>query len=414
MVARRLLNVNSYHYRRGGSDVVYLDHGHQFEQLGWETAYFSMAHPKNLPSQWSRFFVDELEFDHEYTLTQRMLMASKVVYSFEAQRKLRALLQAFNPDVAHLHCIYHHLSPSILPILKSAGVRIVMTAHDLKVACPAYKMLNANGVCEACKSGSVMNVVRNRCVRGSLAASAVVAIESSLHRHLDTYRRHVDCLIAPSRFYQEKLIEWGWPIDKIRYVPNYVQSAPKVRPRGACDYFLYFGRLAPEKGISTLIKAAGLAGVRVVIAGTGPEEATLRGLAAEVNAAIEFVGFQSGEALLDLVAGARAVVLPSEWYENAPMSVLESFSLNVPVIGSAIGGIPEMLIEGETGWTFPPGDVFGLSRVIAQVASMPTSEVVALGERAGLFVAERFTRARYLSEMKRVYAELGVVEDREV
>ena len=152
----RLLNINNYHYRRGGSDVVYLEHASLLETQGWSNSFFSMHHPKNLATPWSKYFVEELEFGHDYSLLKKLGMAGKAVYSFEAQRKIRALLNEFQPDVAHLHCIYHHLSPSILPVLKSYGVPVVMTAHDLKIACPAYKMLNSTGVCERCNNGSVL------------------------------------------------------------------------------------------------------------------------------------------------------------------------------------------------------------------------------------------------------------------
>src|SRR5690606_2863211 len=142
----RLLSLNSYHYRRGGSDVVYLEHDELFREMGWQTAVMSMHHPKNIASPWSAYFVDELEFGQTSGLLDKIVKAGKVVFSLEAQRKLRSLLQVFPADVAHLHCIYHHLSPSVLPVLHQAGVPVVLTAHDLKIACPAYKMLNGDGI----------------------------------------------------------------------------------------------------------------------------------------------------------------------------------------------------------------------------------------------------------------------------
>lgn len=404
----KLLNVNSYHYRRGGSDAVYLDHARLMDELGWENAFFSMKHPKNLPTPWDRYFVDELEFGQAYSPTAKLVMASKVVYSFEARRKLRRLLHDFNPDVAHLHCIYHHLSPSILPALRDAGVPVVMTAHDLKIACPAYKMLNRTGVCERCRDGSVLNVVKYRCVRDSLAASVVVAAESLLHGALDTYRKHLDAVVVPSRFFRDKFIEWGWPVDKFRYIPNYVDSTRFTPDFEPGRYFLYFGRLAPEKGVGTLIEAAHAAGVALKIAGTGPEEAALRALAARLGSTVEFVGFQAGDALHALVRCARAVVLPSEWYENAPMSVLESFALGTPVIGADIGGIPEMVVDGETGWTFPSRDTQALADTLNQVAGAGDDMLRSVGRQARDMVGSRFNRAGYVSAVLRLYADLGV------
>lgn len=404
----KLISINNYHYRRGGSDVVYLDHAALMEEQGWSNAFFSMHHPKNFDTPWSKYFIDEIEFGHAYSLSQKLAMASKVVYSFEAQNKLKRLLQDFPADVAHLHCIYHHLSPSIIPTLRDGGVPVVMTAHDLKIACPAYKMLNNTGVCEKCKGGNLLNVVKHRCVRDSLAASAIVMVESTVHRMLNTYQGKLDKVVVPSRFFMEKFIEWGWPRDKFAYIPNYVDSTrfePGYEPG---DYFLYFGRLAPEKGVATLMRAAKAAGITLKIAGTGPMEADLHALQAELQADIEFLGYRSGAELHTLIREALAVVLPSEWYENAPMSVLESFALGTPVIGARIGGIPEMVIDGETGWTFESRSTEELTTLLSRITAMPTAQVADAGRNARNHVANNFNRAGYLKATLELYASLGV------
>ena len=404
----RLLSVNSYHYRRGGSDAVYLDHAGLMEELGWENAFFSMHHPKNYPTPWSKYFIDELEFGHAYSAIQKLVMASKVIYSFEAQKKLKNLLEDYKPDIAHLHCIYHHQSPSILSTLSKASVPIVMTAHDLKIACPAYKMLNATGICERCKDGSVINVIKHRCVRGSLGASAIVAAESGLHRMLNSYQRYLSKVVVPSRFFMEKFMEWGWPREKFAYIPNYVDASrfePQFSPGG---YFLYFGRLAPEKGVGTLLRAASKAGVALKLAGTGPDDESLRALNVELGSPGEFLGYQGGTALWDLIRGARAVVLPSEWYENAPMSLLESFALGKTALGARIGGIPEMIDEGVNGWTFQSGDADELAARLQQVSALPDGKLEEMGRAARDIVESRFSRSRYVEATLSLYAELGV------
>ena len=404
----RLLNINSYHYRRGGADVVYLEHAAMFEALGWECAFFAMQHPRNLPSPWSAYFVDEIEFGHAYGLLQRVAMAGKVVYSFEAQRRLKALIERFPPDVAHLHCIYHHLSPAILPVLRTAGIPAVMTAHDLKIACPAYKMLSHDGVCERCKDGNLMQVIRHRCVHDSLAASTVVAAESLLHRRLQTYRRHLDRIVVPSRFHIAKFVEWGWPADFFAYIPNWV-DASHFRPAfDAGAYALYFGRLASYKGIATLLRAAQRAAVALKIVGSGPDEDRLRSLQAQIGGDVEFLGFRSGQTLHDLIRGARTVVLPSEMYENAPMSLLEGFALGKPAIGARIGGIPELVIDGHTGWTFPSGDVDALAQTLAEVAALPAASIQRMGRAARRMVERDFSREGYQQSALALYRSLGV------
>jgi glycosyltransferase involved in cell wall biosynthesis len=402
-----LLNINSYHYRRGGSDVVYFEHAALMASAGWSNAYFSMHHPNNVPSPWSKYFIDELEFGQAYSTIDKIRMASKVIYSFEAQRKLKALLKDFRPDIAHLHCIYHHQSPSILYTLRDQGIPAVMTAHDLKIACPAYKMLNQTGICERCKDGSVLNVIKYKCIRGSTAASVIVAAESALHRSLKTYQRLLTKVVAPSHFFMNKLKEWGIPEDKLVYIPNYVDATAFEPQYSPGDYFLYFGRLAPEKGVATLIKAAHQAGARIKIAGTGPMELELKQLTASLGSTAEFMGFRSGQDLHALVKGARAVVLPSEWYENAPMSILESFAMGKPAIGANIGGIPEMITEGETGWIFESGNVDALAATLQTATSAPGSAMENMGRRARERVIRDFSSERYKIDMQRLYASIG-------
>lgn len=404
----KLLSLNNYNYRRGGSDVVFLDHDEMFENAGWETAVFTMNHPRNQPSPWSEFFVDELEFGHEYGILDKILMAGKVVYSLEAKRKVSDLLDRFSADIAHAHCIYHHLSPSVLVELKRRSIPIVMTAHDLKLACPAYKMLNSSGICEKCNSGSLVNVALNRCLRGSLAVSGLVMVESMVHKALGLYKKNLDRIVVPSKFYGQKLVEWGWSIDSIKYIPNYVDAVVHVPEFLPGNYFFYFGRLAPEKGVATLIRAASRAGVKLLIAGTGPEESFLKSQAAELTADVEFLGFVSGSRLWDLVRNSRAVVLPSEWYENAPMSVLESYALGKPVIGSRLGGIPEIVKCGQTGILFEHGDVDSLSYALRQFSSMSNDSISEMGREARIFVCSNFTPDRYFTEMQILYSELGV------
>jgi len=404
----RLLNVNNYHYRRGGSDVVYFEHAELLSDAGWESAFFSMHHPNNIQSSWSKYFVDELEFGHAYSAYDKIRMASKVIYSREAQKKVSELIDVFCPDIAHLHCIYHHLSPAILPTLKNAGIPVVLTAHDLKIACPAYKMLNNDGICERCKGGDYFNLIKHRCVKDSLLVSTLVAIEGFLHRYLKSYEDNVDRIVVPSQFFINKFVEWGWDKEKFEYIPNYVdveKFSPAYLPG---DYILYFGRLAPEKGISTLLKAASSAKVKLKIIGTGPLEQELKAEAMQLGGDIEFLGYQSGEALYSEIKKSRATVLPAEWYENAPMSVLESYALGKPVIGSNIGGIPELISNDQTGWTFTSGNHQELSALLVNVFNLGDSRISEMGELARSTVETKFNKRIYLDSMLNLYKDLGV------
>lgn len=402
----RLLSVNNYHYRRGGAEVVFLEQNRLFEAIGWEVVPFAMKHPSNLPSEHAASFVEEIEFGHSYGPLRTLRNAASILYSWEARAKLSRVLAASRPDVAHLHNIYHHLSPSILPLLKRAGVPVVMTLHDLKLACPAYAMLNRGAVCERCRHGRIHNVALHRCIKGSLPLSGLVLVETALHRLLGLYSRNVDRFVVPSRFYIDKLVEWGWPRDRFVHVPNFVDPAAFRPASEPGKGFLYLGRLSPEKGLETLVRAAALSGRAVSLVGTGPMEPRLRALAGETGADIRFLGFRTGAELHALIRACRALVLPSQWYENAPISVLEAYALGRPVIGSRIGGLPELIREGETGASVPSGDAEALARELDRFAAMPEAEILAMGRAARAFVEAEFSSARYRARLLDLYATL--------
>ncbi|PZQ18905.1 MAG: glycosyl transferase [Ancylobacter novellus] len=408
MSAPRLLAINNYFYRRGGAEAVFLDQMRMFSEIGWDVAPFAMRHPDNNPSPFSEHFVDEIEYGRESGPLTKAVQAAKIIYSFEARRKLRALMDKAPPDVAHAHNVYHHISPSIFDALKRAGVPTVMTAHDLKLACPAYKMLSHGRVCEKCKGGRVHNVLLNRCVKDSVALSGLVLVETATHRALGLYRDKVDRIVTPSRFYREKLIEWGWAPEKLVHIPNFVDAAGMWSDWTEGDYFVFAGRLGHEKGLETLVRAAAHSRSRVAIAGTGPEEAALKRLAEELDAPVEFRGYMSGEPLARLIGESKALVLPSEWYENAPMSVLEAYGLGRPVVGAEIGGIPELIREGETGFSARSGDAGDLARAMTRMTEVGAAARARMGVAGRAWALEDFSPAAHRDRLLGLYRELGV------
>lgn len=405
----KLLNINTYHYRRGGSDVVYLEHGALFERAGWRSGWFAMHHPKNEPTPWSRYFVDEIELGHSYSLARKLRIAGQIIHSRAHALAINRLLDDFPADVAHVHLIRHHIAPNIFTELRRRKVPIVLTAHDLKLMCPAYRMLDGeNRLCERCKSDRVWNCATHRCMHGSAPLSALITLESAVHRATGAYRDQIDRVVCPSRFYLEKHVEWGWPRGQLAYIPNdfVVPETDAAPPPG--DYLCYFGRLSFEKGLGTVMKACAATGMPLQLVGEGPDEALLRALAAEMGANVVFHGRQTGERLFSVVRGARACVLASEWFENAPKSVLEAFGLGKPVVGADIGGISEMIAPGRTGWLFPSGDAEALAAVLREVIALPDEVLVRMGGDAAEFARREFSTELYLRRMEALYAELGV------
>ena len=404
-----LLSINNYYYARGGAEVLFLQHNGMLADAGWSVVPFCMRHADNYPTPWSYDFVEEVELGDEHDgFAAKLRKGVKAVYSLEARKKVRRLLDSVAPDVCHAHNVYHHLSPSILAVIHRRGIPLVMTLHDLKLACPAYSMLARDGVCERCRGGGLFHVFTQRCMKGSALLSLLVMVESYLHRFLRSYVDNVDRFLVPSRFYLEKFVDWGFDRAQFRHLPNFV-DAQRYEPRFAPGRrFAYVGRLSAEKGIATLIEAATLAGVPLDIVGTGRAERALRELAAQRSCDVRFHGYLSGSALHAAIAGARAIVVPSEWYENAPLTVLEAGALGKPVIVSAIGGLPELVVEGETGWAFAPGSIEALAERLRAVADLADAGVERAGAAARRHVAEEFGPDRYLDGIRGVYLELGV------
>ena len=401
-----LLSINNYFYPRGGAEVLFLEQNRLFENAGWQVVPFAMRHPQNLPTPWAEYFPDEIEFGRSYGLGTKLLHAQRVIFSLQSRRRLRQLLKRVRPRIAHAHNIYHHLSPSILPTLRKAGIPVVMTVHDLKLACPAYTMMAANKPCERCRGGRIHNVAVHRCIKGSRALSSLIMVETFVHRLLRLYDANVSRFVVPSRFVLDKLVQWGWARDRFVHIPNFVDIEQFQPDRPIGKRFVYCGRLQNLKGVETLVRAAALARQPVTIVGGGPEETRLRTLSAHLRADVEFLGHLPKEALVGVVQSARAIVVPSEVNENAPLAVLEGYAAGRPVIGARIGGVPELVREDETGLLFPSGEVAALAAALDRLAALPDARLTEMGTAGRHWVEQDFTATRYRNRLLQLYGSL--------
>lgn len=409
-----LLSINNYFYPRGGAEVLFLEQNCLFESAGWQVVPFAMRHPNNLPTPWSDFFPDEIEYGRSSALGSKFLHAQRVIFSMQARKRMRTLLTQVRPRIAHAHNIYHHLSPSILPTLRKAGIPVVMTVHDLKLACPAYTMMAANKPCERCRNGRIHNVTVHRCIKGSLALSSLIMIETFVHRLFRLYDENVSRFIVPSRFVLEKLIEWGWARERFVHIPNFVNVKAFRADRPVGHRFVYCGRLQNLKGVETLVRAAALTRQPVTIIGGGPEEKRLRMLGAELRADIEFLGYLPKDALISVIESARAIVVPSEVNENAPLALLEGYAAGRPVIAARIGGIPELVREEETGVLYSSGNVEALAAALDRFVTLPGARLSEMGAAGRQWVEQDFTATRYRNQLLGLYRSLdGATETEE-
>jgi glycosyltransferase involved in cell wall biosynthesis len=400
-----ILSLNNYNYLRGGAERVFFDEARLLREHGNTVHVFARRHPQNVPSLHDSFFPSEMVTDSLKPTITCFRSFLQVFYSYDAKRHLAAMLKNISIDLAHAHNIYGRLTTSVLDLLHEHNIRVLMTLHDYKLICPSYKLMRAGAICEDCKHGTYYNAIRRRCHKGSFLASAIYACESYFNDVLNKYRKKVRFFISPSLFLRKKLIEFGWPPSKIMCIPNFVNES-RFRPLYAPgDYFLYIGRLSSEKGLSTLVRA--FRGIRsknakLIIVGEGPCKNELQTIASP-DPRIRFAGYLSGDPLEQVTRNALAVVVPSEWYENAPLSVLEALAYGKPVIGSRIGGIPEMIDDGVNGFLFESADSADLRDKLEFVLSMSPHQITEMGRAARRRIETDYTADLHYRRLMDVY-----------
>ncbi len=413
-----IVMVNKFHYLRGGAERYYFDLSALLERHGHRVIPFATHDPRNLPTPYAGDFIPGIDFDAAAGPLSALRRAGRVIHSPGARRAMAGVLARHRPDLVHLHNVAHHFSPSILDALRAAQVPVVQTVHDFKLLCPTYLMLRRGEVCELCAGGNVLHAVIHRCNRGSLARSAVSAIESGLAAARDAYAP-VRRFLCPSHFMQAKLAARGFAAERLVHLPLFVDpqrlgAAPTSAGAGSgpgAGGVLFVGRLSPEKGVRTLLAAAEMArDVPLTIAGEGPLAGEVeREVASRRLSHVRLAGRLAGPELFTLWRTARATVVPSECYENFPLVVAESMALGVPVIASRLGGLAELVTESEAGWLVPPRAPAALA--LAMQAAMADAERArALGAAGRAVVAARYTPAEHLKRILAAYAAAREIE----
>jgi glycosyltransferase involved in cell wall biosynthesis len=361
----KILLVNTYHYSRGGDCTYTFSLAELLRSQGHEVYYFGMKHPLNIPCSQEKFFVDYIDFrelNQKKTLLNGLRVVSRSIYSIQAKTQLHALLQEIKPDIAHLQNIHSHLTPSVIFELKRQNIPIVWTLHDFKLICPNTHLLSHGRICEQCNGGKFYYCTLKKCKKNSYAASAVATIEASVHRCLHVTDK-IQFLISPSEFLRKKFMQFGYKENKIVHINNFLtKDMFRTSPSVDGNYALYFGQLEPWKGVKTLLQVwAEIKGMELKIAGDGSLRNELEKQVVNSRVRnVSFLGQLNKEELFNVLTKASFVIVPSEWYENYPYSVMESMICGKPVLASNIGGLPEMVKDGETGFLFESGDAQSL------------------------------------------------------
>lgn len=388
----KILLVNKFWYRRGGDCIYTINLARLLREHGHEVAEYAMSYPENIESEWSSYFAPKVEFSG---LRGKLATFSRCLGLPGEGKSFARLLDDFKPDVVHLGNIHTQLSPVIAKMAHDRGIKVIWTLHDYKLLCPRYDCLKKGTIiCEDCFSGGKLPVLRNKCMKDSLAAS-FLALAEALRWNRELLQSSTDCFICPSKFMLSKMESGGFDSSKLVHLCNFIGTEACARDsygnRG--DYYCYVGRLSPEKGLETLVKAALRLPYKLMVVGDGP----LAGLLPDAPN-ITYVGKKDWQEIKEIVGNARFTVIPSEWYENNPLSVLESLCLGTPVLGANIGGIPE-LIGKENGMCFQSGSADDLERAISEMCHREFDyESIA---RASL---EAFNANRYYENLMRLYS----------
>ncbi len=410
----KILQINNYNFLKGGSERVYQVTIELLKSHGHDVRYFSVANQENI-ELCEGFAVETANWKERKGFIGRLKGMQDFIYNSKVAKELDAYLQEFHPDVAHLHIFYGGLSNAVIDVLKKHHIPMVQSVHEYRLLCPAYTCLDSNlDICEECAAKSLaFSCIQKKCVKGSLAISGIAAFECFVRDHFYSYQKNIDAFIMVSRFINDLHIKYYPQISSKCYqIYNSVDinSYEKyvVPAENKEKYYLYLGRLSYEKGIKTLIDVfAQNPSLKLKIAGTGPIEDDLKKSVFQLGLTnVEFLGFLSGEKLLQTIASAYFTVVPSEWYENNPLSIIESLALGTPVIGSNIGGIPELIKDGYNGYLHHPKQIISILEIINKTATLESGIYSCLCTKAKQMAVELFDNEVYYQKLMSVYTRV--------
>lgn len=352
----KILLANKFYYRRGGDCIYTMNVEKMLREKGHDVAVFAMQYPENEKSEWSKYWPSNMT---------KLKAFTRPFGDGEVRRKFSKLLDDFQPDVAHLNNIHTQLSPVIAKMAHERGIRVVWTLHDTKLVCPCYTCTRDGMWCTECFSDKKA-VIRYRCMPGGLPG-AIIGYREIMKWNREVLEECTDLFLPPSQFMMDTCVEGGYSPEKFKVLCNFidVEKVPQMTQISQLkgDYYVYLGRVNEVKGVRTLCNAAAQLNKKLIVIGGGELLPVLQEAYKDFKQ-IEFKGQMQWKEFMPILRGARFMVLPAEWSENNPLTVIESQSLGTPVLGARIGGIPELIEEEKSGMTFTSGDVEDLKEKI--------------------------------------------------
>ena len=407
----KILQINKFHFPQGGADVHYLELSRLLRQKGHEVINFSMRHPQNEQCAYQEFFTDQLDLMRPGFSPKAISTAVKFIYNRQAAGNLEKLIQKTRPDIAHIHNIYHQLSPSLLLTLKKYNIPVIMTAHDHKLICPNYGFYAHGRACEHSLGKKYYQSVLHKCIKNSFLASVLCALENTIHDYLGWYRKNIDVVITPSNYLKKRLEQGESRLKKIIVLPNFVDTDFWTPDNSARKkQFVFVGRLSPEKGILSLLtawKEIRNLDHQLLLVGTGPQENELKHFARQsgLRDRVMFLGRQPKEVIKKLYQESIATVLPSVSPDIFPLTAAESLACGTSLIVSDQGGLPETVRNGELGIIFPAGNTEKLQEVLKQAMTQPQN-MLEKGRKGSSWAKKQLNSKDYCQKFLRIYTKL--------
>jgi len=384
----KILLVHNAYQQPGGEDVVFDQERLMLDNAGHEVLVYRR-------SNWE---VDE------YRGVRRVALAKRTLWASDTRREFLQLLSKHKPDVVHVHNTFVMISPSIYSACYESKVPVVQTLHNYRLLCPAATFFRKGKVCEECVESSLWRSVKYGCYHGSRSATAVLALMLASHRARGTWQREITYFVALTEFSRRKFVEGGLPAERILVKPNFVHPDPGART-GDGDYALFVGRLSPEKRVSTVLAAWMRHHLQIplCVIGGGPDRAQLEEQAAHGGLTnIRFLGQVPRAQTLQAINNARFLVFSSEWYENFPVTIAESFACSTPVITSRMGAMEEIVSDGRTGLLFAPGDPDDLAQKVEWAWNHP-AEMRSMGMEARREYESKYTAEKNYPMLMEIY-----------
>jgi len=407
----KVLLINNCHYRRGGADVVYLNTGELLRKNGHQVIFFSTKSDQNEATRFSEYFINDIN-PLKIGFIKQILSTPRRLYSLMAKRNLERLIKDTKPDLAHIHLYKGSLTASILPVLKKNKIPTVITLHDFSLLCPRNLFLDGyNNICQKCLTTSnPFNCVINRCNRRNIFFSVISYIEFEINNKVFKPESYFDRIISVSKFNLEKHTNRKGLLKKFVQIYNFSPEINNEVPNHIKgNYFFSYGRLSIEKGFTTLAKAWTRLDThfKLIIAGEGNMKTEIsRIIQSNNNNNIDLLGFKSGKELNELIKNASYIIVPSECYENNPMTIIEGYSLGKPVIASNIGGITEIIQEGKTGFLFEFKNMDDLALKVRFADSLSVNDYEVLSKNARNFAIENFSEESHYKKLIKTYTEV--------